>query len=64
MTHLPIILSTGLLATTAVWICLGFKTFTNPIVEPIGLAIKYIFMFVPTFNFGRAIMAIAQVLNN
>ena len=52
----------GLIATTAVWITLGFKSWTNPIVEPIGYAIKYVFMFIPTFNFGRAIMAIAQVI--
>ena len=52
----------GLLATTAVWICLGFKSFSNPVVDYIGYSVKYLFMFIPTFNFGRAIMAIAQVL--
>ena len=52
----------GLLATTAVWICLGFKSFSNPVVDYIGYSVKYLFMFIPTFNFGRAIMAIAQVM--
>ena len=57
-----IFLMIGLLATTAVWICLGFKSFSNPVVDYIGYSVKYLFMFIPTFNFGRAIMAIAQVL--
>ena len=52
----------GLIATTAVWICLGFKSITNPVVDYIGYSVKYLFMFIPTFNFGRAIMAIAQVV--
>ena len=52
---------TGLVAPTAVWICLGFKIFTNPVVDVIGNVIRYVFMFIPTFNFGRSIMAVAQV---
>ena len=52
----------GLIATTAVWFCLGFKSISSPVVDSIGYTVKYLFMFIPTFNFGRAIMAIVQVI--
>ena len=52
----------GLIAPTAVWICLGYPEFDSNTAVVIGKVLKYIFMFVPTFNFGRSIMAVAQVI--
>ena len=51
----------GLIAPTAVWICLGLPGMDSDVAKSIGLGLKYVFMFVPTFNFGRSIMAVAQV---